>query len=126
MSSYADWPACETPSFRDYMDEQRELAERRDRNRCAELARIDYSRPKLKITLSVADAADRLGVSTARIKLLCIHGRIAGAYRRRKGKGKPWAIPATWNGKEHVINVSAGTRGPLASYALSLNGRVPF
>lgn len=126
MSNYADWPAYETPSFRDYMDDQREAAEQRSRNRCRELGRVSYRVPKATHLLSASALAAQLGVSTARVKLLCSQGRIAGAYRRRKGQGRPWAIPAFWNGKGYTVNISAGTRGPLAAYALSLGGRVPF
>lgn len=41
-------------------------------------------------TMTVADAAQRWGISERRIAVLCKEGRIKGAYKQ----GKSWVIPA--------------------------------
>lgn len=42
------------------------------------------------LILTTAQAAERLGVSTARIRQLCAQGRFPGAFRA----GRDWMIPA--------------------------------
>ena len=41
--------------------------------------------------ITVREAAEKWGVSTRRVQVLCAQGRVKGAYRF----GKSWMIPAT-------------------------------
>jgi hypothetical protein len=92
-------------SFQDRM-EAGKLAARASIERSAYLgARVTHKRPKLKRLLSVAEVAKLWGCSQARVRFLCDAGRIVGAYRRRKGKGRGYAIPAP-------PTLTPGSRGP--------------
>ena len=80
------------------MDFQTRMLEGRDAAIHRDLSllggRVTYKIPKASIRWTVQHAASFLGVSTARVKLLCSAGRLLGACRSRSGKGRPWVIPA--------------------------------
>lgn len=124
--SYAD---LEPYSFRDAMERAREAKQTEECrrwtvSRCAPLAW--KRRPRLVEWWSVPMLSEALGISAARVKFLCGEGRIVGAKRLRVGKGAPWAIPARWNGKEHIVTVTPGSRGPRMRKSLSPSEEVPF
>jgi len=72
---------------------------------------------------TVPELAAEWGVSEARVKAVLAAGRVRGAHRRRKGKGRPWRVPAYWDGRKHAVIVSAALRGCQAPYA---EQRPPF
>jgi excisionase family DNA binding protein len=121
-----DWPAVDTPSFRDYMDEQREIAERKSKNVCAYPVDVKARVPRKLEWWTVADVAARLGVTDTRVKALCRNGQIPGA----KHKGRAWRIPARYDGGEYRLTVLPGKRGPASSYEtqilLRLDDDIPF
>jgi hypothetical protein len=60
-------------------------------------------------------------VSEARVKKLCGEGRIPSAKRLKVGRGRPWAIKATWNGERYVVSVTPRTKGPEPKIPMSLS-----
>ncbi len=97
-----DWFAYE-PSFRERMDEAQDAARRRIEDNAYMAVRID--RKRRKRTMKVDQAAALLEMSTARVRLLCQQGRLVGAMRAEKGKGRPWVIP-------EPVTMTEGSRGP--------------
>jgi len=125
---YAPWMES---SFRERMDEARDTAviEACSRSRVTRVTWAVKMRPKPVEWWTAEYLAAELGVSVARVKLLCGQGRIPGAKRPRKGRGSPWAIPANWNGHRHVVTVTPGSRGPKLKTSKVLSpseSEVPF
>ena len=54
--------------------------------------------------IGTRDAAELLGVSQRRVRVLCEQGRIKGAVRI----GRSWAVPET-------IRIAPGSRGPVGA-----------
>jgi excisionase family DNA binding protein len=97
--------------FQTRMQEARDTA-RKELDRAAYLgARIVRKRPPVQALYSVAEAAQLLGVSRARVRQLCASGRL-GAVQKRTGR-REYRIPATRqpDGSFRIV-ITAGTRGP--------------
>ena len=84
-------------------------------------------RCRVLLALSTGAVAKLWGVTEQQVRLLLSRGAIPGAKRSRKGKGKPWTIPAK-RGNDGVIRVEChrGERGRNAPYFKSDTGPVPF
>ena len=84
-------------------------------------------RSRVILKLSTAEVAALWGVTEQQVRLLLARGAIPGAKRSRKGKGKPWTIPAK-RGNDGTILVEChrGERGKNAPYFKSDTGPVPF
>lgn len=82
--------------------------------------------------LTVPEVARALEVSQQMVRRLLGTGRIAGAYRGRRGKNRPWKIPCYFVGRGELGAplyrpvVLAATRGPESRYAEKRTGSVPF
>jgi hypothetical protein len=88
--------------------------------------RIVRTRPKLTEWLSTRQVAELWQCSEANVKAVLARGGVRGAKRLRKGKGKPWAIPASLQPDgSYAVKRTAGKRGP-ASKAVSRSEPVPF
>ena len=90
-------------SFSERMQEARDAPKAAPRIRY----RVQYQRPKAVELVSVADAANLLGVSQQALRVMLGNGRIVGAYRARKGR-RGWRIPL----KDGLPTIEPGTRGP--------------
>ena len=84
-------------------------------------------RCRVFLALSTGAVAKLWGVTEQQVRLLLARGAIPGAKRSRKGKGKPWTIPAK-RGNDGTILVEChrGERGKNAPYFKSDTGPVPF
>ena len=104
-------------------------AKDRARDRLAHLgSAVTYKRIPARIYLSVAETAEHLHVSEARVKQLIASGQIKGARRKSQGKGRGYRIPAELERGEYRVIVSGGSRGPLSDRykAETSHGRIPF
>ena len=114
-------------SFREYMDIQKDLAAARDRNVCRYPTAIRRARPSLILWRTVAEVAEDLGVSQARIRYLAAAGRFGKCRRSRTGTGRPIEIPAfLQEGGGYKLALTAARKGPKLRLALSPVEEVPF
>ena len=112
-------------TFTDRMDRARDEL---DPERHAYASRYTVlPRWRVFLALSTGQVAALWGVTEQQVRLLLSRGAIPGAKRSRKGKGKPWTIPAK-RGNDGVIRVEChrGERGKNAPYFKSDTGPVPF
>ena len=107
-ASPLDWS-----TFAERMEAGRDAADR-NRGRLAYLgARVTYKRPRLTVYQTPEEAAVQLGVIPRRVRALCDQGRIPGAFRARKGKGRPWRIPSHRQPDgTYLVVVTPKTKGP--------------
>ena len=124
--TYAAW---DCPTFSERMDDAKDAALLRRESTSRLRGRVSWRVPTMRQLVTVAQAALELGVSEARVKILCGQGRIAGA-KRSKRRSRPWDIPTQRqpDGTYRII-VVAGKRGPKMRNALSPAGdgsEVPF
>ena len=84
-------------------------------------------RCRVVLALSTGQVAALWGVTEQQVRLLLARGAIPGAKRSRKGKGKPWTIPAK-RGNDGVIGVEChrGERGKNAPYFKAGTGPCPI
>ena len=84
-------------------------------------------RCRVILALSTGEVASLWGVTEQQVRLLLARGAIPGAKRSRKGKGKPWTIPAK-RGNDGVIRVEChrGSRGKDAPYFKTGTGPCPI
>jgi hypothetical protein len=99
-------------SFSERMQEARDRAATRVERFAYLGAVVTRTRKAEKRLLSVAEVAVLWECSPARVRFLCDAGRVVGAYRRRKGKGRGYAIPAP-------PVLIPGSRGPQPRKALA-------
>ena len=132
MGVYADWADLYAPSFRDRMDDAKDIAFHRDRSR--PLARVlDRPGPLIR-WITVAEAAMLLAgpddepVSHARVKALVSQGRFGKCRRRPTGKGRAILIPTHWQSDgTYKLALERGRRGPKLRMLLSPgHEEVPF
>jgi len=113
-------------TFNDRMDRARDAL---DPERFAYMPRYTVlPRWRVFLALSTGEVAALWGVTEQQVRLLLARGAIPGAKRSRKGKGKPWQIPAK-RGNDWVIRVEChrGERGKNAPYfKTGTGGPVPF
>jgi excisionase family DNA binding protein len=119
----ASWDALAPVCFRDMMQEAKDIAATKGPRR---LSRgVTYKRGPLIAWYTVEEAAADLGVSGARVRVLCDAGRIPGA--RRKRGTRPWRIPARLQADgTNRIEVTAASKGPAAKFETVGSPKIPF
>ena len=119
--------ALEPWSFRRFMDDAKDAAVLRESRSTGRLpGRVTWKRPPLVVWRSVAEVADELGVSHARVKTLAAMGRLGRARKDRTRKAHPWLIPAQRNSSGgYSVQVTPATRGQKMRFTLSQAEEVP-
>jgi excisionase family DNA binding protein len=105
-------------SFQEAMQLGKDAAAHNIERRACLGARVTYKRPPVRRFLTVAEAAAKLGVSTARVRQLIARGAIPGA-RRGKGRGSGYQVPSVLECGAWTVQVIPGKRGPKSRLVLS-------
>ena len=119
-------------SFQDRMQDGRDAAAASVERLAYLGATVTRKRASLRLFVSVADVAALWGVTETQVKAVLGRGGIPGAYRRRKGRGRPWAIPAVRLGtsgsgsRRFHVECRRGERGVDAQYFTGGDSRVPI
>jgi len=119
-------------SFQEIMEAGKDAARSALDRRAYLGCRIVRQRPPRSKLLSTAECAALLGVTESQIKLLLKRGAIPGAKRKKTGRGRPWAIPASIVGVDSrggyrlVVTVLRGQRGRNAAYFTAVDNEPPF
>lgn len=122
---YAGHEALEPYSFRRIMDDLKDASATRDHSR--PLRRVLERRGPLIAYWDVRTAATVLGVSEARVKVLCASGRLGKCRRSRAGKGRGWRIPVFLQPDgSYRLELRTGTRGLKTLYERKNYPPAPF